>query len=52
MFRRAVEIVDKVLNGANPVDVRVEQRNKIELLSIAKLRGCSASQSRRRCSRG
>jgi hypothetical protein len=39
VFRRAAEIADKVLKGANPADVRSNSRPSSSFSSISKLRG-------------
>jgi len=48
MFRRAAEIADKILRGANPADVPVEQAAKFELvlnLTTAKALGLKIPES-------
>jgi hypothetical protein len=48
VFRRAGEIADKVMKGANPADVPVEQPTKFELLINLKT---ARMLFHRRCSR-
>jgi putative tryptophan/tyrosine transport system substrate-binding protein len=51
-WRRAAEIVDKVLRGTKPANIPVEQPTKFELvINLSTLRP-SASMCRRRCSPG
>jgi len=48
MFRRAAEIADKILRGANPGDVPVEQAAKFDLilnLTTAKALGLKIPES-------
>jgi ABC-type uncharacterized transport system substrate-binding protein len=42
LFRRAADLVDKILRGAKPADIRVEQPTKFELVinvKVAKVLG-------------
>jgi putative ABC transport system substrate-binding protein len=48
MFRRSAELVDKILRGAKPADIPVEQPTKFELvvnLGTAKAIGLAIAES-------
>jgi putative tryptophan/tyrosine transport system substrate-binding protein len=48
LYRRAAELVDKILRGAKPADIPVEQPTKLELvinLTIAKVLGVIIPES-------
>jgi putative tryptophan/tyrosine transport system substrate-binding protein len=48
LFRRAAEIVDKILRGAKPADIPVEQPTKFDLavnLTTAKALGLTLPES-------
>ena len=46
LFRRTADFVDKILRGAKPADLPVEQPTNLILSSISRPRRGSASRSR------
>jgi putative ABC transport system substrate-binding protein len=50
LFRRAADYVDRILRGAKPADLPVQQPTQFELVINSRPLRSSGSRCRRRCS--